>query len=51
VALRANNFKQGEGHVERLRERTIAFDGIDWNKTCELMANIVIYIYSEVFAT
>jgi hypothetical protein len=28
----------------------MVFDDIDWNKTCELMANIVIYIYSEVFA-
>ena len=27
----------------------VVFDGIDWNKTCERMANIAIYIYSEVF--
>jgi len=30
---------------------TMVFDGIDWNKTCELMSNIVMYVYSEVFET
>jgi hypothetical protein len=27
----------------------MVFDCIDWNKTCDRMANIVVYVYSEVF--
>jgi hypothetical protein len=30
---------------------TMVFYGIDWNRICEIMANIVIYVYSEVFGT